>query len=750
MNENIAGFSLVFIKSIRKILLMKKKLPLIIINLLLVAVFLLHVAFSFEFINRLENLSYDLRLNLTMPNTQDNRIIIVDIDEKSLASVGRWPWSRNKIALMLDNLFDYYQVSVVGCDIVFAERDESSGLKVLEKLGKQNLKNDEIYQKMLPVLKTQLDYNKLFAQKIKGRKVILGYSFSNDSERVTGKLPPPVFISKTLKAGNYFLKRTGYSANLPELEDNAYSAGHFNTAVDSDGVSRRVPILQEYKGAYYDALSVAMVRSFLGDKPLPLIAGFGSGSDKLEWLGIDIFKIPIDEKATALIPYRGEEGSFKYISAIDILQKKIKKDELKGGIILVGTRVAGLYDLRSTPVSPVYPGVEIHANMIAGILDQNIKQIPDYVGVLEYLLLGIIGLIMTLLLPFLNPLKSILLSSFMLLVSIGINVWAWHANMVLPLASSVLMISLLFAVNMSYGFFAETKIKYHLTGLFGQYVPKELVAEMSKNPENFSIEGESRDMTVLFSDVRGFTTISERLQPRELTKLMNEYMTPMTYVIQKHRGTIDKYIGDAIMAFWGAPLHDDEHALNAILAALDMQATLDQLRPQFVQKGWPEIRIGIGINSGTMRVGNMGSEFRMAYTVMGDAVNLGSRLEGITKQYGVGVIIGETTRNAVSGIVFRELDRVRVKGKDRPVVIYEPIGLETQVDQAVREELNLFDEVLTLYRAMSWDAAELQLLELQKALPNKYIYKLYLERIYFFRNEPPEPDWDGVFKFTTK
>jgi adenylate cyclase len=729
---------------------MKKKLPLIIINLLLVAVFLLHVAFSFEFINRLENLSYDLRLNFTMPNTQDERILIVDIDEKSLASVGRWPWSRNKIALMLDNLFDYYQVSLVGFDIVFAERDESSGLKVLEQLGKQNLKNDAMYQEMLPGLKTQLDYNNLFAKKIKGRKVVLGYSFSNDSDRVTGKLPPPVFISDSLKAGNYFLKNTGYSANLPELQVNAYSAGHFNPDIDQDGVYRRVPILLDYKGAYYDALSVAMVRGFLGDKPLPLKAGFGSGGNKLEWLGIDIFKIPVDEKATALIPYRGKEGSFKYVPAIDILQKKIKKDELKGGIILVGTRAAGLYDLRSTPVSPIYPGVEIHANMIAGILDQNIKQIPDYVGVLECLLLCMIGLIMTFCLPFINPIKSILLSSFMLLISIGINAWGWYANMVLPLASSVLMISMLFAVNMSYGFFAEAKIKYHLTGLFGQYVPKELVAEMSKNPENFSIEGESRDMTVLFSDVRGFTTISEGLQPRELTKLMNEYMTPMTHVIQKYRGTIDKYIGDAIMAFWGAPLRDDEHARNAILAALDMQATLDQLRPQFIQKGWPEIRIGVGINSGIMRVGNMGSEFRMAYTVMGDTVNLASRLEGITKQYGVGIIVGETTRNAVSDIVFRELDRVRVKGKDQPVVIYEPIGLETQVDNSSREELNLFNEALTLYRAMSWDVAERQLLELQKTLPDKYIYKLYLERIHFFRNEPPEPDWDGVFKFTTK
>lgn len=729
---------------------MKKKLPLIIINVLLVAFFLLHVALSFDFINRLENWFYDLRLNLTMPHTQDDRIFIVDIDEKSLASLGRWPWSRNKIVSILDNLFDYYHVAVVGFDIVFAEKDESSGLNVLERLGRQNLKTNVMYQNMLPELRTQLDYNNLFAQKIKGRKVVLGYAFSNDSGGSTGKLPPPVFTSTILNAGNYFIKMIGYSANLPELQDNAHNAGHFNSYVDSDGVSRRIPILLDYRGAYYDALSVAMVRSFLADTPLPIKAGFGSGTDKLEWVEIDIFKIPIDDKALAMIPYRGLEGSFRYIPAIDILQKKIKKDELQGGIVLVGSRATAIKDLRSTPVAPVYPGVEIHANMIAGILDQNIKQIPDYVGVLECLLLCLIGLTMTVLLPFLNPLRSLLLSVFMLLVSVGINAWAWHLNVVLPLASSALMIPLFFTVNMSWGFFAETKTKHHLTKLFGQYVPKPLVEEMSRNPEKFTIEGESREMTVLFSDVRGFTSISEGMHPRELTKLMNEYMTPMTDVIHRHRGTIDKYIGDAIMAFWGAPMPDNDHARNAVLAALDMQTAINQLRSNFVQKGWPEIKVGIGINSGIMRVGNMGSEFRIAYTVMGDNVNLGSRLEGITRQYGVGIIVGETTRNAVSDIVFRELDLVRVKGKDQPVFIYEPIGLKTQVDHATREELKSFDEALTLYRAMSLNTAERQLWELQKMFPDKYIYKLYLDRIHYFRHHPPGPDWDGVFTFTSK
>jgi len=409
-------------------------------------------------------------------------------------------------------------------------------------------------------------------------------------------------------------------------------------------------------------------------------------------------------------------------------------------------------DLRSTPVSPVYPGVEVHANMIAGILDQNIKYQPAYVQAAELLILLLTGLLLALLLPSLNPLKASLLSLGVLLLALGINVWAWHANMVFPLASSVLMIPLLFVINMSYGFFMETKNKHYITGLFGQYIPKELVEEMSKNPESFSssMEGENREMTVLFSDVRGFTTISEGLPPKELTKLMNEYMTPMTYVIQKHRGTIDKYIGDAIMAFWGAPLDDPDHARNAILAGLEMQSTLDKLRPQFIQRGWPEIRIGVGLNTGTMHVGDMGSQFRRAYTVMGDAVNLGSRLEGITKQYGVGIIVGEQTRNAVTDIIFRELDRVRVKGKDQPVAIYEPIGLAADIGQEILAELKRFNEALTLYRAMSWDDAERLLIELQKSFPDSYLYTLYLERIRYFRSDPPESGWDGVFKFTTK
>jgi adenylate cyclase len=257
-------------------------------------------------------------------------------------------------------------------------------------------------------------------------------------------------------------------------------------------------------------------------------------------------------------------------------------------------------------------------------------------------------------------------------------------------------------------------------------------------------------MTILFSDVRGFTTISEGLDPKELSLLMNEFLTPLSRVIYKHRGTIDKYMGDCIMAFWGAPLPDRDHARNAILAGIEMQATLQALQPHFKERGWPGIHVGVGINTGRVSVGNMGSEVRVAYTVMGDEVNLASRLEGITKQYGVGIIVGENTQNLVTDFLYRELDHVRVKGKDRPVAIYEPIALVSEASKALQDEVKLFHEVRRLYRKQDWDQAELQLMNLQRMSPGTALYGKYAERVVFFRKNPPNADWDGVFDFQTK
>jgi len=308
----------------------------------------------------------------------------------------------------------------------------------------------------------------------------------------------------------------------------------------------------------------------------------------------------------------------------------------------------------------------------------------------------------------------------------------------------------MFLLNMSYGYFVESRGKRQLAGLFGHYVPPELVDEMSEHPESYSLEGESREMTVLFTDVRGFTTISEGLEPKELTQLMNGFLTPMTEIIHNHRGTIDKYMGDAIMCFWGAPLHDPEHARHALEAGMTMIEKLHQLEDEFKARGWPEIKIGVGLNTGLMSVGNMGSEFRMAYTVLGDAVNLGSRLEGLTKGYGVEVIVNETTREQVPEYAYRELDRVRVKGKDKPVTIYEPIGLERHLNSDEADELKLYRRALRLYRGQEWDLAEIQFLNLQNRAPERVLYRLYAERVAHFREVPPGENWDGVFTHETK
>lgn len=743
---------------------MKRHALLIGLGLVLVLAFLASAAklYHIGFIQQLDNIIYDYRLRLTMPRREDDRIVILDIDEKSLKEEGRWPWSRDRLALLMDKLFERQGIALAGFDVVFAEKDESSGFRVLQELGRNQLKDVPKFQSALAQLKPQLDYDNLFSSKLKNRKVVLGYYFSNSAstgeKRVSGALPDPVFAPGAFKDRPIgFTQWDGYGGNLPELQKNAMSAGHFNPLVDADGVVRRVPMIVEYNGAYYESLSLAMVRALLD--PAKLTPGFAGSSNAgyagLEWLDLQTaqgrFNIPVDQEVSTLVPYRGGRGSFRYIPVTDVLYDRIPAQELKNKVVLIGTSAPGLMDMRSTPVAAVYPGVEIHANMLAGILDQDLKQKPPYVVGAEVLLLLISGVTLSILLPLLSPAKATLLTVFGLLAAVAGNVAIWqYAGLALPLANGLLMILCLSALDMSYGYFVEARTKRQITNLFGQYVPAELVDEMSKNPEHVSMEGDSREMTILFSDVRGFTTISEGLDAKELTLLMNEFLTPLSRVVYKYRGTIDKYMGDCIMAFWGAPLPDAEHAKHAILAGMEMQKTLLELHPRFKERGWPEIHIGVGINTGKVSVGNMGSEVRVAYTVMGDAVNLASRLEGITKQYGVGVVVGENTRKAVPDFVYRELDQVRVKGKDEPISIFEPIGLQSEVSKDVLDEIKLFHQVLKLYRKRDWDQAELQLLNLRRMYPESRLYEVYMERVAYFRKDTPGADWDGVFVFQTK
>jgi len=383
------------------------------------------------------------------------------------------------------------------------------------------------------------------------------------------------------------------------------------------------------------------------------------------------------------------------------------------------------------------------------MLDGQTRHMPAWADDARLLLVLLPGALLVGVLLRFGPTVGLLLSLALLAALWGLYAEAWRRFWVVPMAAPMLTVLGLYLLNAAYGFFVESRSKRQITKLFGQYVPPELAQEMSKNPTDYTMEGQSREMTVLFSDIRGFTNFSERLPPTELAEVLNAYLSTMTRIVQQHRGTIDKYIGDAIMAFWNAPVDLPDHATRAVQTALDMQDALQQLNREFAARGWPEVKIGIGVNSGRMSVGNMGSAFRMSYTVMGDAVNLGSRLEGITKQYGVGILATETTVRTDSEHAFMKVDAVRVKGKETPVVIYEPLGPKVGLPESVRRDAEAFEIAFAAYQKQDWETAGKILAELNSRTPRP-LYDIYLERIAHFRDAPPPPDWDGVFVYTTK
>ena len=717
--------------------------------------------YKYPFIKQLENWTYDARLNFTRPDSIDDRIVIVDIDETSLAEVGRWPWGRDQLARIVDNLFDHYEADVVAFDIVFAEKDESSGLEQFEQLARTSLRDDEEYLEALDKIRPSLKHDEIFAQSLIGKNVVLGYYFKaklQDGESgVTGLLPPALTKMDVQWSERLPINQAvGYGGNLEILQTSARSGGYFdNPFVDADGVFRRVPLVQSYQGYLFASLALATTQAYLDADGIELaIETEGSRGDKeyfaLETINLKNHRIPVDANGAVFVPYRGRQGSFPYIPAHEVLSRKTNPIALKDKIVLIGTSAPGLLDLRSTPVQNIYPGVEVHANIISGILDDRIKHKPAWTVGYELVLLVVIAVAMALLLPLVSPLLAATGTLGITGLVLAGTFVAWNNNLILPLASPLLLILMMFMLHMSYGFFIESRGKRQLANLFGHYIPPELVDEMSASPEEYSLEGENREMTVLFSDVRGFTSISEGMDPKQLTQLMNALLTPMTRVIHKNRGTIDKYMGDAIMAFWGAPLANAEHARHALYAALQMMEELKVMQDEFRQRGWPAVNIGIGLNTGDMNVGNMGSEFRMAYTVLGDAVNLGSRLEGLTKEYGVNIIVSESTKAAIPEFLFRELDLVRVKGKKEPVAIFEPVGHKNDLDKSVTSEISEYRKALMNFRSQSWDKAELDFFNLNRINPERQLYQVYLKRIAVYRNEPPGDGWDGVFTHTTK
>ena len=727
-----------------------------ILCLLITLVFLFHTAGKIEIplIKKIEHNVYDLRLKLNMPSTFDPRIVIIDIDEKSLAQEGRWPWPRDKLSLLTDFLFEYYQVSVLGFDIVFAEPDTSSGLNLLDNLYHNDLADNKQFKEVVTALRPQLFFDKSFATSLKDNPAVLGYFFNRNVEETnpSSSLPLPVTSQQVFPDLN-LIKVKGFSANLTELQNAAIYGGYLtNDTVDSDGSFRRLPLVTNYNGNIYETLSLAMYRRLLEQPPLNFTFGQGYGDQsRLEAINIESLTIPVNDNAIALVPYRGKQGSFNYISATDILNAEVNIEDLKGKIAIVGATAPGLLDLRTTPVQNIYPGVEVHANLLSGMLDQSFKSKPTFMVAVELIELFLLAALVIFLYPRLSSTSAAVIFSLLIASMLWMNIYTWNELHIDNfLATPLILLFILFSVQIYFGYFLETKKKNKLGKIFGQYIPAELVADMSHSEHEFSLESKSKQMTVLFSDVRGFTTISENRSPDELSELINQILTPITKVIHHNHGTIDKYIGDAVMAFWGAPLEDKNHAYNAVLTALNFAPVLDQINTDFLQKGWPKINVGIGINSGTMNVGNMGSEFRMAYTVMGDAVNLGARLEGLTKQYGVQILVSEFTKSATPEFAYLTIDRVKVKGKNEPVSIFEPLCLLSEVTVEMEQMITQSHTAYAFYLDKQWDNAKSTLLDLKRKYPEKLVFQIYLDRIDEYKESPPSDDWDGVFTHISK
>ena len=718
-----------------------------------------------EVLRRLDNIIYDARLRATMPKTLDDRVVIVDIDEKSLGEIGHWPWSRNKMAAMVDELFDRQKIAIVGFDVVFPEPDDTSGLQRLQQLAKGELKDQPAFAEKLAQIQSSLDYDALFAKSLKDRPVVLGYYFTSKDRQglAVGQLPRPVMEPDVLRGRPIkFTSWSGYGANIAPLAQAAPVAGFFNPMSDSDGVVRAVPLLAEYNNHYYESLSLAMFRMMVGS---PMVEpGFAQEGVGRNYQGLDHVKlklgersriVPVSEGVITLVPYRGPGGvtggSFKYVSASDVINKKLPAESLKGKIILVGTTAPGLQDLRVTPVGEAYAGVESHANLISGLLDNRIPIKPDWSLGYEIIVLLVSGLILAIALPLLTATRAVILSAAVILAITAINYWFYLSySWALPLAAALTMAIAAFALNMSYGYFVESRSKRELANLFGTYVPPELVDEMVKDPDSYSMKAASKELTVMFCDMRGFTKMSEKMDPTQLQELLNAVFSRLTDIIRSNRGTIDKYMGDCVMAFWGAPVETPNHAALAVKAAMEMSQAIHQINAEHRAKGIPEIGVGIGLNTGTMCVGDMGSDIRRSYTVIGDAVNLGSRLEGLSKVYGVDIVVSETARKAAPEFAWLELDRVRVKGKEQAVGIFYPIATAAQAEKATTDELKTWNTFLKAYRAQDWDQCDLHLLNLQRMNAQKYLYELYSERVASMRLLPFDPGWDGATTFETK
>ena len=694
--------------------------------------------------------TFDL-FQVLRPREQTARpVVIVDIDEASLKEIGQWPWPRTVVADLVTRL-TALGAAAIGFDAVFPEPDRMSPNLLASTLHDL----DDATRERLRGLPSN---DAILADAIRKSRVVLGESVSDKASAGPAVEASGYGVITTKGAPDARTFLVYYPAlvrNLPILEQAAAGRGIFTQVEEHDGIVRRAPVIMHAGNAFVPSLSLEMLRVGTNSNS-PLIR---SNQNGIQSVNASRFRLPTDEHGRLWIHFNHIDPR-RYVSARDVLQGNVAADRIRGKLVLVGTSAIGLSDNKTTPLDPVMPGVEVHAQIIESILTNALLSAPSWAIGAEIIVAVAFGLAIIIAAPMLPAAILIALGAVLILGLIGLSWYFFAAHNLLidftyPLISSWLIYLVLTFVN----YFREQKQRQQIRSAFGFYLSPPLVEQLAKSPDRLVLGGEERRMTILFSDVRGFTTISEHYKddPQGLTQLMNRFLTPLTNAIIDRKGTIDKYIGDAIMAFWNAPLDDADHEANACDAALEMLARAEALNIELKREAetnggvYMPLRIGIGLNSGPCVVGNMGSDFRFNYSVLGDTVNLASRLESRTKDYRLSMVIGSrTAERAKAKFATMEIDLIQVKGKKQPEVVFTVLGrAQTEEDPRCRDLRELNGQMLACYRKQQWDEA-VALLERCRKLGNGFevagLYDMYEERIAMYRAEPPPPDWDGVYE----
>src|SRR5579871_2629655 len=682
-------------------------------------------------------------------------VAIVDIDEPSLKKFGQWPWPRTYIADIVINLANLGAVAIA-FDIVFSEPDRlnpdvaAKTMRYLDELTRSKLRD-------LP------SNDQVLADSIRRARVVLGETgLDQVVSEIDKDLPFTGFATRgegADAAEPSFYEFPGLLRNVPVLEKVAAGRGLLTVVPERDGIIRRVPMVLQVQGHVMPSLSLELLRVVSGTSTI--LAKYDKNGVKS--IALRGFDIPTDKVGELWVHFARHDPSI-YVSAASIIDGTAPVEKIKGKLVLIGTSAVALNDIKTTPVSSVMPGVEIHAQVLEAALTHAVLAQPNYGLGVELLGAFILGLLIIIFTPNLGPVTLVGVGALFATVLIGASWYFYREQRLLidftyPLMSTTaIYLTLIFS-----SFVREQAQRRQIRSAFGQYISPALVEQLANSPEKLKLGGEEREMTIMFSDVRGFTSISESYKhdPQGLTTLMNRFLTPLTDAILARKGTIDKYMGDAIMAFWNAPLDDKEHQVNACNAALDMLEKIDALnkaREIEAQNGghvYIPINVGVGLNTGVCVVGNMGSNLRFDYSVLGDSVNLASRLEGQSKEYGFPIIAGSQTALAAKDkFAILELDFIMVKGKKEPEVIYAIAGREDVAQSARFQTLrNLTIEMLACYRSRDWEGA-LGSIERGRRTDEggtlSYLYKLYEARILDYQENPPPDDWNGAFALLTK